>query len=306
MKLKTKSQETINMSTATTAQKYLPFDPVVTPTRKLPAGTVDCHFHVFEDPTIYPYTANRSYTPSLAPWSAFQAMNDAIGADRAVLVHPSVYGHDHRTLYDTLQAHPERLRAVGVLSVDTTEAEIEKLHAAGTRGTRVNILFAGGNQLDDAKVLAQRIKPFGWHIQFLVDVAAQPQIPSWAATLGVPVVFDHFGHPSTPDVNNPGFKNMCALVKEGGAWVKLSGAYRVVDPGQKWSAIQPFVDALLATRTDRLVWGTDWPHPNIPAPMPNDGDLADTVFKWLPEASLREQILVRNPEVLYDFVPFRV
>ncbi len=288
-----------------TITEYLSFDPDVAPQNRLPAGTVDCHFHVFEDAAIYPYTANRSYTPSLAPWAAFQSMNNIIGADRAVLVHPSVYGHDHRTLYDTLQAHPDRLRAVGVLSTDTTDAEIEKLHAAGTRGTRVNILFAGGSQLADAEALALRIKPYGWHIQFLVDVAAQPEIPAWAAKLGVPVVFDHFGHPSVPDVNNPGFKNMCALVKEGTAWVKLSGAYRVVSPDNKWEAIAPFVDAMLATRTDRLVWGTDWPHPNIPAPMPNDGDIADAVFRWLPDAALRQQILVKNPEVLYDFAPFR-
>jgi len=284
--------------------EYLPFDPNVTPKNRLPAGTVDCHFHVFEDPAVYPYTDNRSYTPSLAPWAAFQKMNDTIGADRAVLVHPSVYGYDHSTLYDTLRAHPDRLRAVGVLSLDTTEAEIEKLHQAGTRGTRVNILFAGGSQLTDAETLAKRIKPFGWHIQFLVDVAAQPDIPAWAAKLGVPVVFDHFGHPSVPDVNNPGFKNMCALIKEGVAWAKLSGAYRVVDPADKWGAIAPFVEALLNTRTDRLVWGTDWPHPNIPAPMPNDGDIADAVFKWLPDAELRQKILVKNPEILYDFSAF--
>lgn len=284
--------------------EYLPFDPRVEPKKKLPAGTVDCHFHVFEDPAIYPYTANRSYTPSLAPWAAFQAMNDTIGADRAVLVHPSVYGYDHSTLYDTLAAHSDRLRAVGVLSTDTTEAEIEKLHRAGTRGARVNILFAGGNQLADAEALAQKIKPFGWHIQFLVDVSTQPEIPAWAAKLGVPVVFDHFGHPSKPDVQDAGFKNMCALVKEGTAWVKLSGAYRVVNAANKWSAIAPFVDALLKIRTDRLVWGTDWPHPNIPAPMPNDGDIADAVFNWLPEEALRQQILVRNPEILYDFPAF--
>lgn len=287
-----------------TGTEYLPFDPRIEPKKKLPAGTVDCHFHVFEDPARYPYTQDRSYTPSLAPWAAFQSMNDAIGADRAVLVHPSVYGHDHQTLYDTLSAHSDRLRAVGVLSKDTTEAEIEKLHQAGTRGTRVNILFAGGSQLADAEVLAKKIKPFGWHIQFLVDVSSQPEIPAWAAKLGVPVVFDHFGHPSMPDVNDPGFKNMCALVKEGTAWVKLSGAYRVVAPANNWSAIAPFVDTLLATRTDRLVWGTDWPHPNIPAPMPNDGDIADAVFNWLPDESLRQQILIRNPEVLYDFPAF--
>lgn len=284
--------------------EYLPFDPRVEPKNRLPAGTVDCHFHVFEDPAIYPYTANRSYTPTLAPWEAFQRMNDVIGADRAVLVHPSVYGYDHSTLYDTLAAHPDRLRAVGVLSTDTTEAVIERLHRAGTRGARVNILFAGGNQLADAEALAKKIKPFGWHIQFLVDVSTQPEIPAWSSKLGVPVVFDHFGHPSKPDIQDAGFRNMCALVKEGGAWVKLSGAYRVVDPINKWSAIKPFVDALLNTRTDRLVWGTDWPHPNIPAPMPNDGDIADAVFDWLPTEALRQQILVRNPEVLYDFPAF--
>ena len=126
---------------------YLPFDPKVAPLQKLPAGSVDCHFHVFEDAAKYPYTANRSYTPSLAPWAAFEAMNNAIGADRAVLVHPSVYGHDHATLYDTLRAHPDRLRAVGVLPLDVSDQEIEKLHQAGTRGTRLNILFAGGGQL---------------------------------------------------------------------------------------------------------------------------------------------------------------
>jgi predicted TIM-barrel fold metal-dependent hydrolase len=282
----------------------LPFDPIVAPKKRLPRGTVDCHFHVFEDPKTYPYTTNRSYTPSLAPWAAFEKMNDTIGADRAVLVHPSVYGYDHRTLYDTMQAHPDRLRAVGVLAADTPEAEIERLHKVGTRGARVNILFAGGNQLSDAEALAERIKPFGWHIQFLVDVSAQPDIPAWAAKLGVPVVFDHFGHPSIPDVRDAGFQNMCALVKEGTAWVKLSGAYRVVEATNKWAAIRPFVDALLATRTDRLVWGTDWPHPNIPKPMPNDGDIADAVVDWLPTEDLRQQILVRNPEVLYEFPTF--
>jgi predicted TIM-barrel fold metal-dependent hydrolase len=133
---------------------------------------------------------------------------------------------------------------------------------------------------------------------FLVSAMHFRQIPNTT------VVFDHFGHPSKPDVNDAGFKNMCALAREGTAWVKLSGAYRVVDPANKWAAIQPFVDALLNTRTDRLVWGTDWPHPNIAAPMPNDGEIADTVFKWLPTEALRQQILVQNPEVLYGFAPF--
>ena len=282
--------------------QYLPFkSPLREPTRRLPKGSVDCHFHVFEDPAKYPFTENRSYTPTLAPWAAFEAMNDLIGADRAVLVHPSVYGHDHATFVDTLKAHPHRLRGVAVLKPDATSEEIAALDAIGAKGTRLNVLFAGGNQLSDAQALAKQVAPFGWHLQFLADVAANPELPVWASKLNVPVVFDHFGHPSVSDCKHPGFKNLCALVKEGQAWVKISGAYRVVPSDGCWRAIDPFVEALLNANPERLVWGTDWPHPSISEPMPDDVDLAEMVFRWLPYQALREQVLVKNPEVLYGF-----
>lgn len=281
---------------------YLPYKETLrTPKFRLPAGSVDCHFHVFEDPVKYPYTTNRSYTPTLAPWAAFEAMNNLIGADRAVLVHPSVYGHDHATFVDALVSHPDRLRGVAVLAAGASEDEIARLDAIGARGTRFNVLFAGGAQLADAEDLARRVAPFGWHLQFLADVAANPQLPSWAASLDVPVVFDHFGHPSVQDPADRGFKNLCALVKEGRAWVKISGAYRVVGPSNRWSAIRPFVDALIEANPQRLVWGTDWPHPSISEPMPDDVDLAEMVLEWLGDDTLRHQILVRNPEVLYGF-----
>lgn len=287
-----------------TAGSYLPFiefEQLKTPTRRLPLGSVDAHFHVFEDPAVYPYTANRSYTPTLAPWPAFERMNDLIGADRAVLVHPSVYGHDHATFVDALTANPDRLRGVAVLPPDANQEQIAALDAVGARGTRLNVLFAGGNQLSDAQRLAKAVAPFGWHLQFLADVSAQPDLPSWAADLDVPVVFDHFGHPSSTDVNDPGFRNLCALVKEGKAWVKISGAYRVVPATDRYGAIKPFVDALLHANPDRLVWGTDWPHPSIEAPMPDDAELADLVLDWLPDTELQHKILVSNPETLYGF-----
>jgi predicted TIM-barrel fold metal-dependent hydrolase len=281
---------------------YLPYKEVSRqPKQRLPKGSVDCHFHVFEDPAQYPYTANRSYTPTLAPWSAFAAMNDCIGADRAVLVHPSVYGHDHATFVDTLMAHPDRLRGVAVLPPGVSEQEIARLHAAGARGTRVNVLYAGGSQLSDAKDLVQRIKPFGWHLQFLADVSANPALPAQACEFGVPVVFDHFGHPGAQSPDDAGFKNLCAALKEGQIWVKISGAYRVVSADGQWRAIEPFVQALLHANPERLVWGTDWPHPAIGAPMPDDVDLAEMVLNWLPDEQLRQQVLVRNPEVLYGF-----
>lgn len=284
---------------------YLPYKPCTrSPKERLPKGSVDCHFHVFEDPGQYPYTANRSYTPTLAPWEAFESMNDLIGADRAVLVHPSVYGHDHATFVDTLAAHPHRLRGVAVLPPDVSEREIARLNAAGARGTRVNVLFAGGSQLSDSEGLATRIAPFGWHLQFLADVAANPQLPAQVSKFGVPVVFDHFGHPSVADPNHPGFRNLCAAVREGVAWVKISGMYRVVPAAGGWNSIKPFVDALLKANPQRLVWGTDWPHPSISKPMPDDVDLAEMVLDWLPDEQLRQQILVHNPEALYGFDPF--
>lgn len=286
------------------ASSYLPFvefDKLKKPTRRLPAGSVDTHFHVFEDPARYPYTVNRSYTPTLAPWSAFERMNDLIGADRAVLVHPSVYGHDHSTFVDALKAHPDRLRGVAVLPVDVSQEEIARLNQIGARGTRLNVLFAGGNQLSDAQRLAAAVKPFDWHLQFLADVAAKPELPGWAADLGVPVVFDHFGHPSVPDVDHPGFRNLCAVVKEGRAWVKISGAYRVVPAADRYAAIRPFVDELVNANADQLVWGTDWPHPSIGEPMPDDVDLAELVMDWLPDEALLHKVLVSNPQRLYGF-----
>lgn len=288
-----------------TSGQYLPYKAISRdPDERLPSGAVDCHFHVFEDPARYPYTANRSYTPTLAPWAAFAAMNDCIGADRAVLVHPSVYGHDHATFVDTLAAHPDRLRGVAVLAPGVSEDEIARLDTAGARGTRVNVLYAGGSHLSDVQDLVQRIKPFGWHMQFLADVSATPDLPMQACDFGVPVVFDHFGHPGSQDPNDAGFKNLCAALKEGQIWVKISGAYRVVGAQGGWQAIEPFVDALLKANPARLVWGTDWPHPAIAPPMPDDVDLAQMVLRWLPDSSLREQILVRNPEQLYGFAPW--
>jgi len=262
---------------------------------------VDCHFHVFENQAEYPFTENRSYTPTLATWKAFETMSDIIGADRAVLVHPSVYGHDHAVFLDTLRAHPERLRGVAVLPVGANEREIECLDAAGARGTRVNVLFAGGNQLSDIQELVNRIAPYNWHLQLLADVSVNPELPIRAASLGVPVVFDHFGHPSVADPNHAGFRNLCAAVREGVAWVKVSGAYRVVSAENNWQAIDPFVEALLNANPERLFWGTDWPHPGINEPMPDDVSLAEMVLRWLPDEQLRHKILVRNPEVLYGF-----
>ena len=279
----------------------VPVDPVCQPIRALPEKAIDSNFHIFESQSRYPFTPDRSFTPVESTWSQYEHLMHSAGFRRGVLVHPSVYGFDLSSFKDLLGAHPQQLRGVCVLKPDTSDSEIEHLNSLGVRGVRINIIYAGGSQLEDAKRLADLIKPFGWHLQFLVDVSLKPDTPVWASRLGVPVVFDHFGHPSNFDVADPGFQNLCACVRDGVGWAKLSGAYRFAKTATHTHSVQRHVDALLGANVNSLIWGTDWPHTQIIAPMPNDGELVDDLYQWLPDAQLREQVLIANAERLYDF-----
>ena len=265
----------------------------------LPPGACDCHFHVFEDPGRYPLAEERSYTPSLATIQDYRTMAGTLGLQRGILVHPSVYGRDHATFEDTLAANRSWLRGVAVVYPDTPDAAIERWHQLGCRGTRVNALFAGGATLDDLPSLAGRIRSFGWHFQLLIDVSADADRLLRLAALGLPLVVDHFGHlPASDALQTRGFANLLSLVREGQAWVKLSGPYRVSPQRQGFDDVRPLAEALAAANPDQLLWGSDWPHPAMAAPMVNDGDLARTLFDWFDE-SLRRRILVDSPSRLY-------
>ena len=281
-------------------QPYLPFDSEVRPTvQRLPAGSCDCHFHVFEDRSRYPLAADRSYTPSDAPLSAYRALADAVGIDRAVLVHPSVYGRDHATFEDTLTACKAWMRGVAVVYPDTSDADVARWHGLGARGTRFNVLFAGGAGLASLPEIAARVRPHGWHVQLLIDVNAEPDTAARVADLGLSVVVDHFGHlDADTALQSTGFQNLLGLVQEGRAWVKLSGAYRVSPQRRGFDDVRPLVDALLRANPAQLVWGSDWPHPGIAPPMPNDGDLVDALIGWLGPTDLH-RVLVENPTRLY-------
>ncbi|QHI96854.1 amidohydrolase family protein [Xylophilus rhododendri] len=285
-----------------TAQRpYLPFDPVVaSPRQRLPTGSCDCHFHVFEDPRQFPLGEPRTYTPTLATLDHYRAMARAVGLERAVLVHPSVYGRDHRTFERALAASQDWMRGVAVVFADTAQEDIARWHALGSRGTRCNSLFAGGAEVGALAAVADRVRPFGWHLQMLVDVSATPALLGHVAGFGLPLVVDHFGHlPIERGVQDAGFRNLLALLREGNTWVKLSGPYRLTATRQGFADLQPLVDRLLDANPDRLVWGSDWPHPAItPPPMVNDGALADALFDWL-DADARQKVLVDNPTQLY-------
>ncbi len=269
--------------------------------QSLPAGSCDAHFHVFEDPAAFPFATPRSYTPPVASMADYLAICTQLGISRSVLVHPSVYGRDHSSFEAALIAHPNRLRGVAVVYSDTLDTDIERWHHLGSRGTRFNALFAGGADTNDLRAIADRVRALGWHLQLLIDVGRQPEVLRAAAATGLPVIVDHFGHADAAGaMQSAGFQDLLALLREGRAWVKLSGAYRVSNNRTNYADARPLADALLAANPDQLVWGSDWPHPAIADPQPKVGDLVNLLFEWHDAAQIKK-ILVHNPARLYGW-----
>lgn len=269
------------------------------PVPRLPAGSCDCHFHVF-DASRYAYSPQRHYTPPDAPLAAYLASCARFGIDRGVLVHPTVFGADHSSFEEILQAHPARLRGVAVVAPDTPEQDIARWHSLGARGTRVTTIFPGDPDLQAIRRIAEKVKPFGWHLQLLVDVVQRPGLVAQVLDMGVGVVVDHLGHhPAEALSTSAGFANLGAQIAEGRTWVKLSAPYRVTGRFEANPQLTRVVATLVKANPNRLVWGTDWPHPNSPHPVPWEGRLIGLVFDWLADADLQERVLVQNPLRLY-------
>ena len=272
------------------------------PRLRAPAGATDCHAHVFGPPARYPFDPARSYTPPEAPLAAYRRMLDALGIERAVVVQPSVYGTDNRATLDAIHDFGPGCRGVAVVAPDIAETTLIDMHASGVRGIRLNILYRGGIGIEAMARLADRIKALGWHIQLLLDVRTLPELTSRLMALPVAIVFDHMGHMIVDHgIDHPGFKALLDLLRHDHCWVKLSGNYRISAAGPPYADAVPFARALVAANPARLVWGSDWPHPAVEGPMPDDGDLLDALLDYAPDPGLRRAILVDNPAVLYGF-----
>ena len=189
-------------------------------------------------------------------------------------------------------------------NIDT--AEMERMHEAGVRGVRINLLFKSGIEVSDVRRLAEKIAPFGWHMQMLIDVSEFADIRETLGRLPVDVVFDHLGHmPTSIGTDHPGFREMLSLLADGRAWAKISGAYRITSASRTpYDDVAPYARAIIAANPERVVWASDWPHPYVNIPMPNDGDLLDMLDDWAPDAATRDRILATNPAKLYGFESF--
>jgi predicted TIM-barrel fold metal-dependent hydrolase len=287
------------------------------PAFEIPAGACDCHVHVFPDPARFPFFAGRSYTPPVATAADLLQLQRALKLDRVVIVQPSVYGTDNRATLDGIrELGPQRARGVAVIDGSATPAQLEELHQAGIRGVRVNLETAGvvdpaasGQKL---KAAVDQVKARGWHVQTYTRLSIIEALKDQLMQMPVPLVVDHFGGARGElGVSQPGFASLVELVKAGKAYVKISGAYRSSNAAPDFADVTPLAQALIAANPDRIVWGTDWPHPNtslkkpateISEPVPiDDGLLLNQLAKWAPDAATRRKILVDNPARLYGF-----
>jgi predicted TIM-barrel fold metal-dependent hydrolase len=267
----------------------------------VPKGAVDCHAHVVGLPPETILAPNRSYTAPAATEAQYLQMLDATGMTRGVLVQISIHGTDNSLMLKTLRAHPKRLKGVAVVERDITGRECDDLAKDGIVGLRINVMTPGGRTLADIERYGAICRAQGWHLQLFIDAAVLAEYGTALSGLGVQLIFDHMGHrPAKNGVRDPGFQNLLAMVRDG-AWVKLSGAYRVTSEGFPYTDTIPMARALVEAAPDRCVWGSDWPNVSNWAHMPNVGNLLDLLADWVPDEATRNRILVDNPVNFYGF-----
>ena len=276
------------------------------PKLRMPPLACDTHAHVCGPESRYPYWAGRVYTPPDALPAHYRHLLATLGVERAVLVQPSVYGTDNRAMLDALAAAPAHLRAVAVVEPDITNAELERLHALGVRGVRCNIVDIkegkGRLPMELLNALAAKVRPFGWHLEFLMHVDEFPDLDRLLDGFPVDVVFGHLGYMKTGlGLSAPGFQGLLRLLGSGRAWAKLTGPYRISAGALPYADVIPFAQALVDKAPDRVLWGSDWPHVMVKGAMPNDGDLCDLLADWVPDEGIRRRVLVDNPAKLYGF-----
>lgn len=271
----------------------------------MPPGACDAHVHVFGPRAQFPFSPARSYTPEDCTFEDLAGLHATLGIDRAVIVHGGAHGTDNRVTLAALARDPERLRGVAVIPSGLPRAELEAMHGLGVRGCRMSTVVSGGASFDHLAGLARETADLGWHLVLhfrrsaeLLDVE-----PALRAS-GRPFVLDHLARITAAEgVDSPAFGALLRLLDTDRCFVKLASLYRLSRELYPHRDLLPLVERVVAARPDRILWGSNWPHPICPVPMPNDGDLVDLVPLWLPDERARAMALVENPASLYGFGP---
>jgi predicted TIM-barrel fold metal-dependent hydrolase len=271
------------------------------PRFKLPPGTTDAHCHVFGPGAVFPYAANRRYTPEDAPKEMLAVLHAHLGVDRAVIVQASCHGTDNAAMLDCIASDPKRYRGVAIVDDSFTDADFERFDRGGVRGVRFNFVkhLGGAPDLDEFHRVIDRIKRRGWHVVLHVDAPSIIPLSDMMKNLPLPFVIDHMGRvPSAPGIDQPPLRALIELSRLENCWIKVCGAERISMP--PYAAAVPIARALVEASPSRVLWGTDFPHPNATHEA-DEADLVDLVPQFAPQPLAQNSLLVDNPARLYGF-----
>jgi 2-pyrone-4,6-dicarboxylate lactonase len=267
-----------------------------------PPGACDAHCHVFGPGNRFPYAADTTYIPPDAPAARLYALHAHLGLSRAVIVQASCHGTDNRAMLDAIAGSEGRYRGVAMVGAGTSDRELQTLHDGGIRGIRFNFVanLGGAPDLELFDEMIDRIGAFGWHVVLHLDAEDILTYADRIKRMKVPFVIDHMGRVKAGGgVGQKPFQALLELMRNDLAWVKVTGAERCSTAGRPFHDSIPLAAALIEAAPDRILWGTDWPHPNIARDMPNDGELVDLFARFTADEALRRKILVDNPARLY-------
>ncbi|MFL2547293.1 MAG: amidohydrolase family protein [Candidatus Rariloculaceae bacterium] len=276
------------------------------PQTELPKLSCDSHMHICGPISVYDYAADRIYTPPDALLDDYLRLSAALGLQRVVFVQPSIYGTDNAAMLDAMRDCHIENRGIAVVDASVSRTQLQDLNELGVRGIRFNLVDVAKKTtqlpIEPIRQLADRIEEFGWHIELLIHVDDHPNLDELFSGLPVDLVVGHLGY-FRPQrrTDDEGFRSLCRLMQSGRAWTKLTGPYRVSTEPLPYSNVEAFARTLVQEAPERVIWGSDWPHVMMKGEMPNDGDLLDLLFDWVPDAAARQRILVDNAAELYDF-----
>lgn len=278
------------------------------PKLKLPAGACDAHVHVFGPRRRFPFAEGRGYTPSDAPKEMLFALHDFLGIQHCVIVQPACHGTDNAVTAAATAATGGAYRGVGMVETSVSDAELKQLSAAGLCGARFHYMrhLSKGAPIDEVITFGKRLAGFGWHLQIHTEAELIGDLAPALRRSPVPVVIDHMGRvDASLGLDQPAFQHLLRLMDDRNVWVKVSGCDRATCSGPPYADAIPFARKLVADFGDRVVWGTDWPHPNHAGPIPDDGELVDIIAQFAPSETARQALLVDNPQRFYRFAPAR-